>query len=207
MSELEFRSARVADVDFPKRLIELVVMPYESETTVERRYRSWTEIVSRGAFDGVELRTAQIKVNRGHDPDRAVGKTLALHPSRREGLVAELRISETLLGDETLTLAGDGVLDASAGFQLLRKNGRTGPVVPDAEVWETRDRRRLNHLFLGHIAMTPEPAYEDARVLAVRNASDSLPETGPASETPNRDRLELEWWKTQLAALDSRYGV
>jgi HK97 family phage prohead protease len=204
MSELEFRTSTVADVNFPKRLIELVVMPYESEAVIERPTRSWTEIVSRGAFDGVELRTSQIKVNRGHEIDRALGKTVALHPSRQEGLVAELRISETPLGDETLTLADDGVLDASAGFALLRQNGRTGPVIPDAEVWETRSRRRLNHLWLGHIAMTPEPAYEDARVLAVRTSTGV---DGDETPTPNLDRLQVDGWRAELAAMNSRWGV
>jgi HK97 family phage prohead protease len=206
MNELEVRTSQVADVSFPKRMIELIVMPYESETTIERPHRTWTEIVSRGAFDGVELRTSQIKVNRSHRIDQPVGKTLALHPSRREGLVAELRISETPLGDETLTLADDGVLEASAGFSVLRKNGRTGAVVPGAEVWETRSRRRLNRLFLGHIAMTPEPAYDGARVLAVRTTTHDAEEDAGAA-TPNLDRLQLESWRTLAADLDRRYGL
>src|SRR5580765_5364947 len=163
MTEIEFRQSEVAEVNFPKRLVELIVMPYESETTIGYGGRSITEICSRGAYDGVDLRTSRIRVNRDHVIGDVVGKTVALHPSRLEGLVAELRIFTTPRGEETLVLADEGGLDASAGFGLLRKNGRTGPVVQDAEVWETRDRRRLNHLFLDHIAMTPDPAYQDAR--------------------------------------------
>jgi phage head maturation protease len=203
--DLEYRASRIGEVNYPKRLIELVVMPYESETSdASYRGRRITEIVSRGAFDGVEQRTSQIKVNRGHVIDRIVGRTVALHPSRQEGLVAELRISRTELGEETLVLADDGLLDASAGFTLLRKNGRTGPVVDRAEVWESRDRRRLNHLFLDHVAMVPDPAYDGAKVLAVRS---TRPEPVAVVSMPNRDRLELDQLEERIAELDRRYGL
>ena len=32
--EVEIRTAEVADVSFPNRTIELIVMPYETETTI-----------------------------------------------------------------------------------------------------------------------------------------------------------------------------
>jgi HK97 family phage prohead protease len=206
VTELEVRQAEIAGIDFPNRTIELIVMPYEKETpTAVVNGRQVTEIVSRGAFDGVEQRTSQVKVNRGHVLDMVVGKTLALHPSREEGLVAEVRISRTELGEETLVLADDGILAASAGFGLMRKGGMTGAVVPHAEVWESRDRRRLNHLFLHHIAMTPDPAYEDARVLAVRAAVSAQDAPIAVEATPNMDRLQLEHWRAVMADLDRRY--
>ena len=204
--EVEFRQAEIAGIDFPNRTIELIVMPYERESEFAMvDGRPVTEIVSRGAFDGVEQRTSQVKVNRGHVLDAVVGKTLALHPSREEGLVAEVRISRTELGEETLVPADDGILDASAGFALMRKGGMTGPVVPRAEVWESRSRRRLNHLFLHHIAMTPDPAYEDARVLAVRAAVVAQDAPAAVEATPNLDRLQVERWRAQMADLDRRY--
>jgi phage head maturation protease len=203
--ELEFRSSQLVDVNFPKRTIELIVMPYESEGTAFYHGRTITEICSRGAYAGVEQRTRQIKVNRGHLTDMAVGKTVALHPSRHEGLVAEIRISRTDLGEETLILADDGVLDASASFGLLRDK-QTGRVVPNAEQWETRDRRRLNHLFLDHIAMVPDPAYPDARVLAVRHQQ--LPQAeSVAVARPYLDRLQYEQAVAKLAEIDARYGL
>lgn len=198
---LHFRAAQQIGVSFPKRIIELIVMPYESETLVREDGRVFQEIVSRGAFDGIERRTSQVRVNRDHDVRRLVGKAIALHPSRREGLVAELRISRTELGDETLTLADDEVLDASAGFALLMDE--KGRVKPNAEVWETRTRKRLNHLFLGHIALVPEPAYEDARVLAVRHSDGAQAERA----TPNLDALELRRLQAVYAAIDARYSL
>jgi len=207
MTEVEFRQAQIAEVNYPGRTIELVVMPYEKPTLISQAGHTFTEIVTRGAFDGVEQRTSQVKVNRGHVLDAVVGKTLALHPSREEGLVAELRISRTDLGEETLVLADDGILDASAGFGLMRKNGRTGPVVPRAEEWEDRDTRRLNHLFLHHIAMTPDPAYEDAKVLAVRAAVSPQDAEIASDATPNMDRLALRDLLAREAAVDRVYRL
>jgi HK97 family phage prohead protease len=207
MSELEFRSAEVADVNYKQRMIELIVMPYEQPTMIHTPARSFEEVVSRGAFDGVEKRTSQVKVNLDHQVQvlSTIGRAVALHPARPEGLVAELKISRTPAGNDALELAADGSLGASAGFRLLQ-DPATGKVKPDAEVWETQTRRRLNHLFLHHVAMTPDPAYAGAEVLSVRTAE--APQDGPGRDaTPNLDRLELERQRALYAELDSRYGL
>jgi HK97 family phage prohead protease len=195
-AEIEIRSAQLADVSFPKRLIELVVMPYETETQVALKGRMVGEIVSRGAFGNIQNRASRVKVNRDHDRRQSVGRALTFHPSRQEGLIAEIKISKTELGEETLVLADDGVLDGSAGFAIKDE--------PAAEVWETRSRRRLNALWLDHIALVPDPAFETANVLAVRQAPDLLI---PVSATPNLDRIRIEELRRQLDAIDARYGV
>jgi len=190
--ELRIRAAQVVGVSFPQRTMELVVIPYETETLVPHpkgEPRMITEIVSRGAFDGVNRRANAVRVNRDHDITRTVGRAVTLHPSRAEGLVAEIRISRTVLGDETLALADDGVLDASAGF---------APIPPTGEVWETRNRCRIAKGWLGHIALTPDPAYEDAKVLAVRSAQ-------IVAATPNLESLEIERLRAEYAAIDARY--
>jgi phage head maturation protease len=203
-SVIELRSlGEVSDVSFPKRTIELVVMPYEQVAEVNYHGRWIEEVCSRGAFAGVERRSSQVRVNRAHDTERTVGKAIALHPSREQGLVAEVRISPTQLGDETLVLADDGILDASAGFALLRENGRTGRIKPLAEVWETRSRRRLNALWLDHIGLTPDPAYTGASVLAVRSALAADDTPGPErAATPHLDAVRA--WR--LAERYARLG-
>ena len=203
-SEIEFRSAELVDVSYPKRQIDLIVMPYETETMIHEPGRSYTEIVSRGAFDGVETRTSQIKVNVDHrvSVEGTIGKTVALHPSRQEGLVAELKIFRGPAGDHALEVASESSLGASAGFSLLRDQ-TTGRVWPDAETWEGRDRRRLNRLRLHHIALTPDPAYETAQVLAVRQVGNGGL-TGVVL-TPNFDQLRLEELERLAAEIDSRY--
>jgi HK97 family phage prohead protease len=186
--ELEIRAAELLGVSFPERTIELIVMPYERETMVAHRGRMVTEICARGAFDGIERRANRIRVNRDHDVTRTVGRAVALHPSREEGLVAEVRIARTELGEETLTLADEGILDASAGFLPM----------PGGENWVGRTRRRFTKLWLGHIAMTPDPAYEGARVLAVRHAEGAAP---AASATPNLDRVRAMLLEDRYASI------
>ena len=204
MTGLETRAAQVVGMSYPERRIELIVMPYETPTTVREPRRSYTEVVSRGAFGQGIAGRKDVRVNRDHDVRQTCGRAVKFHPSREEGLVAELHISRTPLGDETLELAADDILDASAGF-ALQVDKRTGRVKDGAEVWEARDRRRLNHLWLGHIALTPDPAYETANVLAVRAAERSAPETEVA--TPNLERLQLEEWREAYAVIDRRYAV
>ena len=173
------RAAEVVGVSFPNRTIELVVIPYERETLVGYEGRMVYEVISRGSFNGIERRANRVRVNRDHQLERTVGRAFAFHPSRQEGLVSEVRIAKTELGEETLTLAEDGCLDASAAFLPMDRG----------MVWETRARYRVNRAWLGHIALTPEPAYEGARVLAVRSgtAQTPPPPPEPTSKTPNLD--------------------
>lgn len=180
---LEFRRAPDLNVRYADRIIELVAVPYDSETAVMHQGRMVVESIAAGSFDGVERRANRVKVNRDHDITRTCGRAVALYPSRTEGLVAELKIGRSPLGDETLEYAADGILDASVGFAPF----------PGHEHWlDNRSRRRITRAFLGHIAMVPDPAYQGAQVLAVRSA-DVAPVA--MASTPNLDTVRL--WQLQ----------
>jgi HK97 family phage prohead protease len=203
---VELRSGdgyQVTDVNFPKRIVTVVAMPYERPATIHQADGSYDEVVSRGAFDGIEKRSGKVRVNRDHSWDKPVGKIVALHPSRKEGLVTEVRISPTVLGEETLSLCDDDVLSASAGFGLLRR--ADGSVYDDAEVWDrNRTVRRLNRIHLDHLAFVPNPAYIDAAVISVRQSvgpQDGLSRDG----TPNRVKMALQEQQAQHAALNRRW--
>jgi phage head maturation protease len=142
-------------------------MPYESPAVVQHHGWMVEEVVSFGAFDEAELRASRVRVNRDHVRERTVGRAVDFDAYNPAGLIAALKIAETKLGDETLGLARDDCLDASAAFA----------VAPGGETWEGNRRRRLTSLILDHIALTPDPAYKSARVLAVRGLS-----TSPARE-------------------------
>lgn len=180
---MEWRTARTVDVRFPDRVVELVAVPYNEETQVMKNGRWIVESVAPGSFDGVERRANRVKVNRDHDLAQTIGRCAALHPSRTEGLVAQLRISRTPLGDETLELCADGALDASVGF---------APFPGHEHYTENRTRRLITKAFLGHIALTPDPAYEGAQVLAVRSWSGAVQEQHLPVPTPNLDRILAE---------------
>jgi HK97 family phage prohead protease len=204
---VEIRQAQVADVSYPQRTVSVIVAPYETPTVIMRRGREFTEIVSRGAFDGVQRRAGSIRANRDHDWGKLVGKAIRLYPERDEGLVADVKIFNTQAGQETLELCAEDGLSASAGFSLMCENGNTGPVKPNAETWDSRRKvRRLNNVYLDHVAFVPDPAYQAAAVLDVRQAFE-LAETVAAAATPNLDRLEIDRWRAQLELLNSRYGV
>jgi Caudovirus prohead protease. len=94
-------------------------------------------------------------------------------------------MSKTSLGDETLELCSDGILDASAAFRPLI-DGKTGALM---ETWTGKELRRLEKVWLGHVALTPNPAYQDAKVLSVRSEGLTEPQRGiPDGETPNLAR-------------------
>jgi HK97 family phage prohead protease len=183
---LEFRQASLTGVDFEHRIISMVAVPYGEEALVEYRGEMWRESFLPGAFNGVETRDKPIRANRGHDKERTVGKAVNLWPSRPEGLVAEVRIAKTPLGDETLTLADEDMLSVSAGFQVRGSD----------QVFD-RPFRRIKRAFLDHLAFVESPAYEGARVLSVR--SNGVPvnaATLPPLVTPNIDDI-LAWLQTR----------
>lgn len=191
VGQLEYRDARQVGVDFRERIIELVVMPYDERNLVKHHGRMVTESVAPGAFDGIEKRPGRVKANRDHDISRSVGWVRSFHPNRKEGLVAEVQISggpgkpPFPLGDETLLLAEDGVLDVSAGFLPM----------PGGEQWPSRDERRLSKVWIGHVAFTPEPAHPGAKVLSVRNAD------AVVTTTPNADEVRAWLLAEQYARL------
>ena len=188
--ELRFRTAALADVSYPKRLIEMIVTPWEEEALVQHEGRLVKEIFSRGAYDGIERRANRVRCNRDHKIERTMGRAVAFHPSREEGLVGEFKIAKTELGDETLALAEEGILDAAAGY-LPMANGET---------WETRNRVRITRAFLGHVCFTPDPAYESARVLSVRNAAEREHVEVPG--TPNLDQVRGWLLADKLGEID-----
>jgi len=149
MADLEIRSAELTAVRFADRIIDLVVVPWEAPAVVPDQGRMIREVFTRGAFAGIERRANRVRVNRDHNLERTIGRALTFH-DRDEGLVAEVRIANTPLGQETLELADEGALDASAGFLPM----------PGGESWhERRTLRRISKAWLGHIALTPDPAY------------------------------------------------
>lgn len=205
-SEVHVRStAEVADVRFADRIIELLVMPYNREAVVPESFsnpRLIREVCMPGAFAGLQTRANRIKLFREHDRTSPLGKGVTFHPNAAEGLIGEFRIPKTPAGDDALELASEGVLDASAGFQIKKPS--------DASWHERRTLRRLHTVWLHHVALTADPAYEDARVLAVR-AADATTAASPAAAVAVATPLLAELREAELLAraadIDRRYGI
>jgi HK97 family phage prohead protease len=173
-TRIETRSAgKVLDV-YPGRIITVLAVPYESPTRVEYRGEIWTEVFSRSAFNGLDVTKRRIPVSAvlrapayDHNSGHLVGKVTNATPDRPDGLVLELRISDTPAGDETLQLAADDALSPSIGFAA---SGRDHQLDQRAKV------RRVNRAFLDHLSLVPTPAYKGARVLAMRSDDTACPD-------------------------------
>ena len=141
------------------RTIVGVAVPFDRPTDVGGYIESFT----RGAFARTiaERGAGRVKVLAAHSSSvNPIGRATVLREDPA-GLHVELRVSKTQLGDECLALIDDGALDGlSIGFVPIRAvhNPSTGVV----ERTEVR---------LDEISLVSFPAYDGARVLAVRAAT------------------------------------
>ena len=189
---VEIRRASTMEVRFPERQIDLVAVPYDEPAEVIVRGRMVTESFAPGAFEGVQMRARQFVVNRAHDYERPLGKVRRFRPRDERGLVAEIEVARIGAGDEALELAAEGLLGASVGY---------GIIPPDGEIWSDQGRtRRIVKAWLDHIALTGEPAFAGAQVLAVRNRDEAEATVASATTaTPNLDQVRA--WR-----LEERYS-
>jgi HK97 family phage prohead protease len=161
MSEILTRSDGVfADIDFKHRLIDIIAVPWGQEARVFWRGDFWTEVFERGAFKGVERLAGKVRVNREHRKGDTVGKVIEFNPHDDRGLFARVKVVLGPKGDELLHLAADDMVSASIGY----KTNKPSDVVVD----KTTKTRRVMDAFLDHLGMVEDPAFDGARVLAVR---------------------------------------
>jgi phage head maturation protease len=192
---IEMRAATVGDVNFPERLIDVLAVPYEQEALVEYRGQIWRETIERGAFDGVEKRPNRVKVYRDHEPGAhrqgtntrgLIGKVMTFSPEHQDGLAARARIAKTELGDETLTLAGEGVLGVSIGFGVRGS---------DQVLNRAEGTRRIRRAFVDHLAFPDNGAYEGAQIIDVRSERRQAADMPPL-DTPNIDEV-VAWMRSR----------
>lgn len=164
---VELRSATVADMNYGQRLVTVIVAPYEQPTPVMWQGEVWTEQFERSAWDGIEKRPNRVRANRAHDRKLTCGKAMKFFPNRAEGLVAEIRMAQTPLGDETLELAREDCLSVSAGFAALPK---------DQLIDRSERTRRIRTAYLDHISFVEDPAYPGAEILEVRENELIIPD-------------------------------
>ena len=201
--EVEVRSAAVSDISFPERMITVLAVPYETSTLehptlplVMYRGRLYAESFARGAFTGVESRNGKVMANREHVKGSTVGKVVAFHPEAHEGLIADVRIAKTLAGDETLTLADEGMIFPSVGFAVVKGSDQ------ELDHRSTPNRRYVRRAFVDHLGFTEDPAYIGADVLAVRSAADVAPLEPEPQSTPRLDEW-IQYLQSRRAGLSA----
>jgi HK97 family phage prohead protease len=139
------------------------VLPWGVEARVLDQGRLVTETFERGALAGTD--PGRVPLTATHPRDAGtlpIGRTLTID-DRADAAWGEWLVSDTMLGNEVLALARDGVpLGLSIGFTE----------VPGGNRWSA-DRQRVTRTKaeLDHIAVVRVPAYAGAGVAGVRAAS------------------------------------
>jgi HK97 family phage prohead protease len=136
------------------------VLPWGIEARVLEAGRLVTETFERGALAGTD--PGRVPLTATHPRDAGtlpIGVTLTID-ERDDAAWGEWRVSDTMIGNEVLALARDGVpLGLSVGFAE----------VPGGSRWSA-DRQRVTRTRaeLDHIAVVRVPAYQGAGVVGVR---------------------------------------
>jgi HK97 family phage prohead protease len=136
------------------------VLPWGIEARVVDAGRLVTETFERGALQGND--PSRIPLTATHPRDNGtlpIGRTVLLE-ERADAAWGEWLVSDTMLGNEVLALARDGVpLGLSIGFEE----------VPGGNRWSA-DRQRVTRTkaALDHVAVVRVPAYAGAGVAGVR---------------------------------------
>jgi uncharacterized protein len=159
----QFTSSLAVRAEGDGRTLVGPVLPWGVEARVVDRGRLVTETFERGALAGVD--PGRVPLTATHPRDAGtlpIGITTELE-ERADAAYGSWRVSDTLLGNEVLALARDGVpLGLSIGFEEVAGGSR----------WSA-DRKRVTRTraALDHIAVVRVPAYAGAGVAGVRTAT------------------------------------
>jgi HK97 family phage prohead protease len=158
----QFTSALQVRDDGDGRTLHGPVLPWNVPAKVVDAGRLVTETFERGALAATD--PARVPLTATHPRDAGtlpIGVTLTIE-DRADAAWGEWRVSDTMIGNEVLALARDGVpLGLSIGFEE----------VPGGSRWSA-DRQRVTRTraLLDHIAVVRVPAYAGAGVVGVRSA-------------------------------------
>ena len=146
MNKMITRSFEIRATDTEKREVSGIAVPFNQTIDIGG---GWSERFEKGAVD----LTANVKLFRDHED--IIGVVTEMEESD-EGLLIRAKISETVLGNETLNLVKDGAIRSfSVGF------------IPVTDVKEDKTiiRKKVN---LKEVSLVAFPAYDKAEVLSVR---------------------------------------
>ena len=146
------------------RTISGIVVPFDTEARVSDGGPSYVERFARGSFSKtIKERGDRVKLLLQHNSHEPIGRAVSLREDAA-GLFGEFRVSSVPAGDQAIELVRDGVLDSfSVGFAPI-KHVREGDVTVRTEV------------ALREASLVTFPAYDTARILALRAALADLPE-------------------------------
>lgn len=156
--------------DAAGRTVAGIVVPFDTVARVSDGGKPYQERFQRGAFaKTITERGDRVKLLYQHDHAEPIGRATLLREDP-VGLYAEFKVSAVPAGDQALELVRDGVIDSfSVGFAKVKER-KDGDVTVRTEV------------ALREASLVTFPAYDGARITALRAALESLPDE-------ERDRL------------------
>jgi uncharacterized protein len=163
----QFTSSLVLRDGGDGRTLHGPLLPWGVPARVLDRGRLVTETFTRGALAGTD--PARVPLTATHPRDAGtlpIGVMVELE-ERADAAHGAWHVSDTLIGNEVLALARDGVpLGLSVGFME----------VPGGSRWSA-DRQRVTRTraALDHVAAVRTPAYEGAGVVGVRGSQRRTP--------------------------------
>jgi HK97 family phage prohead protease len=150
MDNLITRSFEIRATDTEKREVSGIAVPFNDTIDIGG---GWSERFEKGSVD----LNADVKLFRDHK--EIIGRVTEMQESD-EGLLIRARISDTILGTETLNLVKDGAIRSfSVGFI---------PVI-DEKKENTIIRKKVD---LKEISLVAFPAYDNASVTEVREVKE-----------------------------------
>lgn len=162
MTNMITRSFEIRATDAEQRTVEGMAVPYNETIDIGG---GWSERFEKGSVD----LDANVKLFRDHND--IIGVVTEMEESD-EGLLVRAKISETVLGNETLNLVKDGAIRSfSVGFI---------PVI-DEKKEKTIIRKKVD---LKEVSLVAFPAYNKAEVLSVREETNQE-EKSMEKETPD----------------------
>lgn len=177
---LEVREFAIRSSDPETRTLTGVAVPFDTETRINTFLGHYYESIAPGAC---KVRDGEPKLAYNHPVlgGSVIGKVIS-HRDTDEGWEITARISETATGDEAYTLARDGVIDRfSIGFTPVEHTTRD-----DDDGIEHITRTEIQ---VREVSLVPFPAYDGAKVSAVRHDNpehhptrkeNTMPETNTA---------------------------
>jgi HK97 family phage prohead protease len=147
------------------RTVAGIVVPYDTVARVSDGGRPYDEAHQRGSFaKAIADRGDRVPLMLHHDRTRPIGKATLLREDAA-GLYGEFAVSNIPEGDQAIELVRDGVLDSfSIGFVPVKSfKDKAGVTI-----------RTENHL--REASLVTFPAFDTARITALRAALSSIPE-------------------------------
>lgn len=184
--------------DSEGRLISGIAVPYDAPSTIFEGGRIFDETWHHGSTtETIAKRGDRMRVLGFHDARSfPLGKPVQLE-DRAPGMWFEARISDTRDGNDALTLVRDGVLDGvSVGFSV--------PEGGDTWTNENGLKRAIHRANVHEFSLVNFPAFDDARVASIREATDGIVaqsvQTIEAEADLDQKRFRLQVLRTRALA-------